>query len=250
MAANEIDEHWNFYSCEIEGMPHSTMVNLSLFEVAPLPDLTNFCALEVTLKFPNPEHGMTTSEEVESLNKIEALIEQNETSQLKYVARQTGNGMRKYYFYANPEFDFRVFVHRFAQDFPDYEKSSFSFEDGDWQTYFDDLYPNAMAMNEISNRSVFIRLEESGDSLDTPRTIDHSVVFNNRRQAKKFSRLVEAKGFIVEMNSSGILNKTYDLLVQREDAPSSLDPITFDLLQMAESLGGSYDGWGCLVAKN
>ena len=247
MSSVESTDRWDFYSCEIEGKPHSTMVNLSLFEFAPKPKLNVFHCMEIKLKYPNPEHGMTTNEEFLPLSDMEDLIHRSETEHLMYIARQTGDGKRKFYFYASPEVDFASFIDLLDQAFPAYEKTTFNFEDTDWQVYFEDLYPNAIGMNEISNRSVLLRLEENGDDLELPREIDHTVIFKNRKKANDFAKIVEEKGFTVGISSSGIFSKTYDLLVQKIDPPARLDPITFELQELAEGLEGSYDGWGCLV---
>jgi hypothetical protein len=224
MSTDQSTDRWDFYSCEIEGKPHSIMVNLSFFDIAPKPNVDVFHCLEITLKHPNPEHGMTTNEEFQPLSDMEDLIHSNETENLVYIARQTGDGKRKFYFYASSEVDFVSFMDVLGQAFPAYEKTTFSFEDPNWQTYFEDLYPNAIAMNEISNRAVLFRLEENGDNLEVPREIDHTIVFKNRKKANDFSKIVEERGFTVEINSSGIFSKTFDLLVQRVDPPSRLDP--------------------------
>lgn len=250
MSSDESTDRWDFYSCSIEDKPHSTMINLSLFDIAPIQKLNRFHGLEITLKHPHPEHGMTTDEEFQALCDLEDLIEQNQTDQLKYIARQTGDGKRKFYFYASPEVNFISFIEGIDQAFPSYEKTTFNFEDVSWQTYFNDLYPNAIAMNEISNRSVFLQLEAHGDDLHIPRVIDHNVIFDNRKQADDFSKIAEEKGFTVKINTSGLFKKTYDLLLQRTDPPSRLDPITFELKELATGLGGSYDGWGCSVQKS
>lgn len=247
MSSDEITDHWDFYSCEIEGKPHSTMVNLSLFDIAPVPKINLFHSLEVTLKYPDPEYGMTTNEEFQLLGDLEGLIGRSETEHLRYVARKTGGGKRKFYFYTSPDVDFASFIDGISHAFPAYEKTTFNFEDADWQTYFKDLYLNAIGMNEISNRSVFFRLEANGDNLDIPRVIDHTIIFKNSKPANEFSKIVEGKGFTVEINASGIFSKRYDLLVQRVDLPSKLDPITYELNELAAGLGGSYDGWGCIA---
>lgn len=247
MSPDRSTDRWDFYSSEIEGNPHSTMVNLSLFEIAPVPKLNMFHCLEITLKHPSPEHGMTTNEEFQPLSDMEELIERSETGDLMYISRQTGGGKRKFYFYATPEFDFVSFTDALGQAFPAYEITMFNFEDTNWQTYFEDLYPNAIGMNEISNRTVFFRLQANGDNLEIPRTIDHTVIFKSRNQASEFLMIAEERGFTVEIKTSGLFSKTYDLLVQRVDPPSRLDPITYELKELAEGLGGSYDGWGCIA---
>ncbi len=246
MSSDISSDLWDFYSCEIDDKPHSTMVNLSLFDVAPIQKLSLFCCIEVKLRYPNPKNGMTTNEEFQTLSDMEDLIFQSQTMDLKYIARQTGDSKRKFCFYCKSGAALGSLIERMNQAFPAYEKSHFNFGDAEWRTYFEDLYPNAIAMNEITNRAVLRQLEESGDNLSIPRTIDHSIIFKNGKQAKEFEKIVKQKGFTVEVKTMGIFKKTFDLLVQRVDPPSSLDPITFELEQLAKELGGSYDGWGCM----
>ncbi|MEC8579510.1 MAG: ribonuclease E inhibitor RraB [Pseudomonadota bacterium] len=102
-------------------------------------------------------------------------------------------------------------------------------------------------MNEIANRSVFLLLEEHGDNLEVPREIDHNFIFKNREDAEQLTKTLEEKGFKVSTSTRGFFKKSYDLLAQRVDAPRQLDPITFELKQLADELGGEYDGWGCSV---
>ncbi|MDE1130755.1 MAG: DUF695 domain-containing protein [Ascidiaceihabitans sp.] len=246
MLSEKSSEHWDFYFCEIDGAPHSMMVDLSLLDVAPISEFREFYCIEIKLMYPNPENGMTTLEEFQPLENLEEFINVNLTAALKLVASQTGDCKRNFYFYGTAQAGFEALVDDFTKAFPAYETTTFKFEDADWQTYLNDLYPNAMAMNEITNRAVYIRMEEGGDDLNIPRNIDHSVIFQDRKQMKQFEKTVIEKGFSVEIKSSGIWKKTFDLLVQRIDSPSSLDPITFELERLAEDFGGSYDGWGCL----
>ena len=248
METNAGEDQWDFYFCEIDGKPHSTMVNLSLVSIAPLPGLSLFHCLAVTLKRPNPGNGMTTREEFQALRDIDEVIFGSQSEQLKYVASQTGDGKRKFYFYAANQSRFAAVKDTFKIAFPDYETSDFNFEDGDWQTYFDQLYPNAIGMNEIKNRAVYVQLEANGDDLTVPRTIDHVVLFADRTKAAEFEAAVHSKGFEVTVRTDATHDKPYDLLVQRVDAPTGLDPITLELEALAESLGGTYDGWGCATA--
>ena len=250
MSLHTSSDNWDFYSCSIEEKPYSTMVNLSLHDLAPIRGLDWLHCLEVTLKSPNPETGMTTNEEFEPLSEIEDFIAQNESESLRYVARQTGDGRRKFYFYTTPDFKFSDLVHEVNQAFPTYEKSTFNFEDANWETYFANLYPNAMGMNEIANRGVFLLLEEHGDNLEVPREIDHNFIFKNREQAERLSKTLEERGFMVSTSTRGFFKKSFDLLAQRIDAPLQLDPITFELKELADELGGEYDGWGCSVQSD
>lgn len=243
-------DYWDFYFCSIDDSPHSTLVNLSFFDIAPMRFLTTFHCIEVDLNYPNPENGMTTNEESEVLEKLDGLIDHFVSENLKYVARQTGNNKRKFYFYSASDAKFASLFDSMVDAFPDYTFSTFNFEDAKWETYFGDLYPNEIAMNEIANRQVYDRLEENGDDLSISRMIDHSVLFRNKTNAKAFEAAVKEKGFTVEISSDGFFRKTYDLLVQKPASPSTLDPVTFELKRLTEGYGGTYDGWGCMAVTS
>lgn len=77
MSSNDANDHWDFYFCEIDSKPHSTMVDLSLFDVAPLATLSVFHCIELELRHPNPKHDMTTNEEFQPLKDLEDLIDQS-----------------------------------------------------------------------------------------------------------------------------------------------------------------------------
>ncbi|TMV54521.1 DUF695 domain-containing protein, partial [Thioclava sp. BHET1] len=180
------------------------------------------------MKHPDPMRGMSANEAFQDLRDMEDLILGGENETIRYIARQTGAGRCKFYFYASPDLDFSSFMRKIHKAFPEYEIFTFDFEDADWHIYFENLYPNRMGMNEILNRSVYENLEENGDDLDIPRTIDHTIIFRTRDQASEFSKVVERIGFTVKLDARGTGSGTYDLLVQRVDQPSELDPITYE----------------------
>lgn len=243
-------ENWDFYFCTINDKPHSTMVEMALADTAPLNGFVIFHCFEIDLKHPNPTNGMSTDEEFQMLSDLETLIEEFSNAHLVYVARQTGVGKRKYCFYGSHETSLASLIENIESEFPDYQPVSFNFVDPYWQTYFEDIYPNEIGLNEISNRHVLERLESSGDKTEVSRQIDHSVIFKNKKQMAQFKAVAETLGFSVEVASSGFVKKSYDLLVQRVDAPSELDPITLELKHLAKSFEGSYDGWGCYVVTD
>ncbi len=241
------EDQWNFYSCEISGRPHSTFVNLTLAASAPIKPLSCFHGIDVELQFPHPEHGMTTDKEFDRLSDMGDLIGTFETSTLRFVARQTGNGLRRFYFYAQSKDSLSKALETLTKTFSDYEFSHFEFDDPDWTTYFSDLYPNGIALNEMSNRDVCSQLLEHGDQLHIGREIDHNFYFTNNKAAKRFSAYASGSGYSVTQTAKGFFKKEIHLLLQKAHAPSELDPITFELAQESEALGGIYDGWGCSV---
>jgi regulator of RNase E activity RraB len=244
------DDTWDFYSCSIDDLPHSTFVNLSLTERAPIADLPIFKAIEVTLLQPNPDTQMSTNAEFDRLSEMEDFIQTFDSEELVFIGRQTGAGKRKFYFYAASSHDMTSVIDAFSKAFPEYHQTSFQFEDPKWQTYQNDLYPNDIAFNEIGNRHVVFQLAEYGDDGQTPRTIDHNIIFTDKSASKEFEGITAAMGFEVTSKRRGLFNHTYDVLLQKTDSPVALDPITMDLKNRAEQLGGEYDGWGCTTVTS
>lgn len=248
MTTKPSEDSWNFYLCEIDGHPHSTFVDLALIDEAPIKGLGVFLCVELDLKHPHPDHGMSTAAEFERLEEIENFVGTHQTATLKYVARQTGDRKRKFYFYGQADSDLTTLHAAMAKAFPDYTSSTFHFEDAGWQAYIDDIYPNEMAMNDISNRAVYQQLANLGDDLNIPREIDHTFQFSTLAQAQEFETIVKQAGYAVTIEPQDPPGLTYEVLAQRIDPPARLDPITFELSQLAAQMGGSYDGWGCRVA--
>jgi hypothetical protein len=244
------EDTWDFYSCSIDDLPHSTFVNLSIANRAPIAELPMFKAIEVTLLHPNPDTQMSTNAEFDRLSDMEDFIQTFDSEELLFIGRQTGAGKRKFYFYSAPTQDMATLIEAFTTTFPEYHQTSFQFEDPKWQTYLNDLYPNDIAFNEIGNRHVVFQLAEYGDDGQTPRTIDHNIIFTDKSASKEFENIATAMGFSVSVKRQGIFNRTYDVLLQKTDSPVALDPVTMDLKNRAKQLGGEYDGWGCTTVTS
>ncbi len=237
--------NWNFYSCHIDGKPHSAMIDMEFSEVAPIKSHGVFHVIEVGLRFPHPEHGMTTAEEAETLFTLEDFVTDHQHPELHYVGRHTGNAKRSFFFYGKGPTSAAPLLSALKSTFPDYEFATFHFEDPTWSTYFDDLYPNEMALNEIGNRHVCSRLADHGDDLNAPRPVDHFVKFQTKEQAKAFMKALDGQGFDAQINTDEMPDHSCEVALQRIDAPAMLDPITWQLQQTAKTFGGDYDGWGC-----
>lgn len=243
------DDIWNLYSCAIEDRPHSTFVNLSIGEQSLIPPLPVFYGIDGVLQTPYPNQGMTTDNEFDRLCDLGDLIGSFNTAGWTYVARQTGNEKRRFFFYANNATAAQPVLAAMAVSFLEYSVSHFSFKDPNWDTFWDNLYPNEIAWNEICNRDVRIQLQKHGDDLDVPHEVDHTVQFTSSKGANNFAKLAQEKGYTVIKTSKGFLSKRINLLLQKVQIPSELDSVTLELKQTSQALGGTYDGWGCVVGS-
>ncbi len=101
-----------------------------------------------------------------------------------------------------------------------------------------------------NNGDVLRRMEARGDDLSQPRNVDFTVVFADEESAKKFADHFKELGYAVSTEFSGVKpDLPWDVCVVKNMTPSHRAIGEFeDLLQdVADTLGGHNDGWGCFT---
>jgi len=100
--------------------------------------------------------------------------------------------------------------------------------------------------------SVVENLAKHGDVAEKPRVVDHRAYFSATADRAGFAEAVRRKGFAVRREGEGgDGGRRLWVDFERTD-PVVLDhihEIAWELYQLAESFGGEYDGWGCVVTK-
>lgn len=94
------------------------------------------------------------------------------------------------------------------------------------------------------------RLEADGDDLSRPRNIDFSVVFPTEFTAERFADHFRERGYSVELRFSEVKEGLpWDVTVVNNMTPShqAITDFEDELQQVAETLGGQNDGWGCFT---
>jgi hypothetical protein len=92
------------------------------------------------------------------------------------------------------------------------------------------------------------RLEEGGDDLTQARNIDFSVVFPVESAAERFAGHFRAQGFAVEVYFVEEMKEfPWNVNVVKHMKPSHREIGEFEtsLQEIADTLGGHNDGWGC-----
>jgi hypothetical protein len=164
-----------------------------------------------------------------------------------FVGRIVAQGYTELFFYVPAE-------KRAAADDPvtaigdvsPYELEWFTEEDAGW-SWYNDLYPNAYAIQTIMNRRLVQQMVDKGDHLERPRVIDHLVVFPSRERARTAAEALAGHGFDVdEVRRDG---GDWRLEFHRRDACDGARPdeFCFEILKVVLPLGGDYDGWGSLL---
>jgi hypothetical protein len=98
------------------------------------------------------------------------------------------------------------------------------------------------------NGDVLRRMEEDGDDLTRARNIDFSVVFPVESAAEKFAEHFRAQGLAAEVYFAETMKEfPWNVNVVNHMTPSHQEIGDFEtsLQEVADSLGGHNDGWGC-----
>ena len=102
------------------------------------------------------------------------------------------------------------------------------------------------------NGDVLRRMEAKGDSLSRPRNIDFTVVFREKDGAERFAEHFRAQGYKVSIERAGTREEfPWDVLVVKHMTPSHQEIGDFEasLQELADTLGGHNDGWGCITQQ-
>jgi hypothetical protein len=129
------------------------------------------------------------------------------------------------------------------QSYPDYTFEADGWEDSEWSTYFNFLYPNPYQKRSMLNRRVCEGLEEVGDDLSLERPLDHRVYFEDAVQKQAFEAKVVELGFALREGNDEDFPLACDF--SKSARPTDADDILFELLPIVEAFNGEYDGWGC-----
>lgn len=251
----EIQENWDFYHDEIDGMPASYFLNLALAQSAPIHLLSNLIWIELQMNHPR-EDGLSSSEEYDLLIKLEdALIPAMTKNKLVvYVGRVTHDTKRQFFFYAAPHVNVEQSIQSAMQAFPDYHYSFGKKRERDWSTYFRNLYPNEVNLQKMSNSKVLESLRNNGDSLEIARPIDHWIYFQSLNERSKFIEKIKGLGFTVVQQTTVEENDNYpyQLVISRKDHVDqlSIDECTLQLFEFAKQANAQYDGWETQVIRN
>jgi hypothetical protein len=245
---------WDFYQCNVNGVPASIYVDLALKAFAPDSRRSTILCVWVYLLHPNPENGLSTQLEFEALSGIEDAL----TDTLKnnfsasYAGRITNAGRREFYFYSTSSDGLEDKVQTALQTFPEYKFEAWSQPDPEWNQYLSLLYPNKNNLRWIMDRRVTNALERQGDPLTLPRPIEHYSYFVTDRDRAQFTISILENGFEVVREIEPSINDSKFGLIYKNLQPATLDEIfqtTGFLEERSAHFRGDYDGWESIVLK-
>lgn len=251
-----MSEEWEFYFTSVNDTFASILVNVGIHETAPDPNRS--WVLRVWVYFQEVEEsGLPGEEEANRFAEVEEALINDVTSSLDGVlaGRVTAAGRREFFFYAPTFTGFEDTVAQSLSRFPDYQWDSNSELDPDWQQYLSLLYPSPGEWQQIQNRHVIEQLTEHGDSLEKQRMVFHWAYFPDESSRQQFGDQLQQRGYEVTdqtIDASPDESNLFGIGFERIDRVDweSINRVTSELMELAESFAGSYDGWETTVESD
>lgn len=248
-------DEWDFYIGRVNGELASLFVDLGIRD--RVPDRQRPWLLWVWVKLEKPgQDALSSDEEAPRLFDIEDAMKDRvrETTSAALVGRITTAGRREFYFYGPRPDGFREAVATVFKDFPEYFFQVGDKEDPGWSHYLDVLYPTPRMYQQIYNRRVIEVLEKQDDHLTSQRLVSHWAYFPSAEKRAEFVARVTPRGFTVtneHENNDPAAKCRYGVTLERADRVDweSINGVTLELLDLAQGLGGEYDGWETSVEK-
>ena len=242
---------WDVYTCRVDGRSAVISLDLDLHDVAVSGTHPQRFHVRHALRSPR-ENGLPDGSENEAMYGLQDTLVEALGADVRgiYLACLTNGGYREHFFQLPAHADGRAVAAK-VESGPDsggYELETFAEDDPDWRYYHEFLWPDARSMQYLMDRRVVQSLADNGDQHGVPRPVDHYVDVPDEAGGETLLAQAQADGF------SGVVerrNGRWKVHLERPD-PVELEHIhgvVWGLYEMAERVGGEYDGWGCVIAK-
>ncbi len=240
-------ESWDYYYCLVDNKPAIISVDLNLVETVPDGQLPFLFYVSLKLKNPGSE-GFPLPEELAALCKIEdCLLDYLIVKHMAtFCGRVTTNGSRDLIFYVKEVSTAEMLVQAALRQF-DYTFDCGSKEDANWDFYIDFLFPNERELNAIYNHRYTAELNKQGDCPHIERPVLHTLHFPSVEERDTF--ILQAIDQFFQVEKIEVLpamhKMRYKVIISRTDTVDLpvINRITLQLLDMAKSNQGSYEGW-------
>ena len=243
---------WEYYFLEDEDHPASVMLNLEWVDAAPPAHQFHLFTVAVDFRAPGP-HGMGTADDAAEIRDLEAgVVEALAAESALFVGHIRAGGAWTMFFYGRDPGVMRAAAEPLLGALAERTWTLEDRADPKWEAYHEDLYPDSERLQWIHNRKVIEALVEAGDPLVLLRRVDHYLYFERAEDRQTFLFRTSDLGFSVEeLSYQEELESPYQAQIYRDD-PVDLEAvhqIVMQLVEAAEELGGSYDGWETVVLE-
>lgn len=227
----------------------SVIVNLSIGDSAPVAHLPSLLRVSIAVPMAkSPTMGMPGENGTYACVELELIEAMARHVGATFVARELTHGQMKFYFYAPHGSSPDPVITNVLQSFPTFRHRVSRIPDPEWTIYFDELYPTRIEFQLMRTQERRSSAAESGDSLETPRSVCHWAYFANEADREKFVERIRHRGFkfhLLERREPDSLERPYCVELARHDRADHpyLDDLVHWLNRQAEQCGGEYDGF-------
>ena len=242
--APDADEY-DFYPCWMDDAPASISLNLRFEHEAPLDNADTLYWVSIEMRDLG-EYGIGSEAESGRLWPAEdAIIDRVTELGLVYVGRLRTSGDWQMTFYGPP--DALDALQAIANEVViDHHVQVGTKPDADWSYYFEYLLPDAERRQWMQDRRLVTVLMDQGDTLATPRRVDHWAYFATASDRDAFAKAATAAGFVLEAaleDNPG--ERPFGAHVYRDDCVEldHIHEVVMLLYDAALANNGVYDGW-------
>lgn len=248
-----MSDSWDVYLKRVNDNLASILLDMGIRD--QVPDERRPCLLYVWVRLENPNgHGLPEGSEFDALNQIDDALQKALLPKLNAipVACVSTACRREFYYYAPADEGLDEVVNSVFESFPAREWMCNSVMDAEWEHYLDVLYPNPIDRRQMDNGKVVRALHNSGDTLEKERMVSHWAYFSTAAARSAFVHDVEAQNFVVKDQSEDADKPDgFGVCFERVDHVdwNSINEVTLELLNLATSHEGTYDGWETVVVN-
>ncbi len=244
------EDAWDFYPCRIDEQAASIVLNLRYEHDAPPATATTLYRVRLPMQDPD-DHGMGTAAEAAAMNAFEdEIVKRAADANLIYVGRIRNRATWELVFYGAPEQ--KAAIQSIRDIFVDRRTYVDVRPDPSWGFYREFLLPDDERKQWMHDRRLVQVLQEEGDTLTTPRRVDHWAYFPTAAARDRFVAVTVEAGFELERAAQVDTDDLpYGAQIYRAD-PVELEHIhdvVMDLIEFAAAEGGDYDGWETSVER-
>ena len=252
MTPEEIPQAWETYPAFVDGKPAMFFLNMGMVQAAPIASAPALYLVKVEMADPGPD-GMGTAAEADRFMPFEdALCEAAAKAGLYFVGRVRAGNHWEMGFYGAQDLDLAELLEGIGKVSSEFEIMLGGGDDPDWEFLLGYLAPDRERWQWIMDHRVVRQLTDAGDDPSKPRAVDHAVHFETEDALEKFVADAKALGFTeAQRHHDANAELPWMVEVQREDPVmlSHIHDAVMDLIELVESHGGDYDGWGCPVTQ-
>ncbi len=204
--------------------------------------------LSVFIKFDAADESQEGFEEfLETKESLIIALEHNE--QVKYVGGRSVDGWSELYFYAEDSKGLDSEVAKILKP-ANYVYESSVVRDSKWDFHYKNLNPSALELAHIQSEKIIYLLEEEGDTLETPRIVEHYISFDTPTQKERFVNGLTQESFTFkdEISSEEFEN---GIALSKEHAVTreAVTKVVEELFEMMKDGHGYYEGWSTTLVE-